>query len=89
MMDAEWMALPPLEEEEEPDLSFPPESRTCFTGSDNLKEGWWSKSTYFQLISMPLHVHGKGFFKFLADWPVKQIPTERAQGHEITSDIAV
>ena len=38
MMDAEWMALP-LEEEEEPDLSFPPESRTCFTGSDNLKEG--------------------------------------------------
>ena len=86
MMDAEWMALP-LEEEEELDLSFPPESRTCFTGSDNLKEGWWSKSTYFQLISMLLH--GKCFFKFLADWPVKQIPTERAQGHEKTSDIAV
>ena len=41
MMDAEWMALPLEEEEgeEEPDLSFPPESRTCFTGSDNLKEG--------------------------------------------------
>ena len=36
MIDAEWMTPPP-EEEEELDLSFPPESLTCFTGSDNLK----------------------------------------------------
>ena len=63
MMDAEWMTLP-LEEEEEPNLSFPPESRTCFTGSDNLKEGRWSNSTYFQLIIMPLH----GRQGILADW---------------------
>ena len=48
MMEAEWMAALPLEEdEEEPDLSFPPESRTCFTGSDNLKEEErWSNYTY-------------------------------------------
>ena len=37
MIDAEWMT-PPEEEEEELDLSFPPESLTCFTGSDNLKK---------------------------------------------------
>ena len=85
MMDAEWMALP-LEGEEELDLSFPPESRTCFTGSDNLKEG----GVNIDLFSAHQHAFTwKRFFTFLADWPVKQIPTERAQGHEKTSDMAV
>ena len=81
MIDAEWMTPPP-EEEEELDLSFPPESLTCFTGSDNLKTvncvSWGQILYYLNILNVyrvtiqlvtNLPVTSKQKFCFGLAWP--------------------